>query len=248
MSFSRFVAAAIAGCFCLSGMALADSAAPLTPAQTQAVDQLIHDYLVGHPQVLIEVLQKAEDDAKAEAADTSKKQIVAHRDELLRDPTSPVMGNADGDVTVVEFFDYRCPFCKASASTVQQLLASDKKIRLVMKDYPVLGPDSTFASRVALVAQKHGKYAEFHDAMFAMAAKVTPETTLAAAQSVGLDTAMVKREMSAPDIDATLKRNYDLGRAVGADGTPTFVIGDVSVASALELKDLQSLVALARKS
>jgi protein-disulfide isomerase len=218
----------------------------LTPEQTEAVNKLIHDYLMSNPKVLTEALDHADAAAKADADAAGKTALIDRREELERDPTSPVLGNPNGDVTVVEFFDYRCPYCKASAPVIADLLAQDKKVRLVLKDFPILGKESVFASRVALVAQKHGKYAEFHKAMFALKTPVNDETTLDVAKSIGLDPVQVKKEMEASEIDAVIKHNYELAKAINAEGTPAFVIGDTLSPGALTLDGLKTQIAAAR--
>ena len=226
--------------------AFADPTPSLTPEQTEAVNKLIHDYLMNNPKVLSEALDHADAAAKAETEAAGKTALTDRREELERDPTSPVLGNPNGDVTVVEFFDYRCPYCKASAPIVADLLAQDKKVRLVLKDFPILGKESVYASRVALVAQKHGKYAEFHKAMFALKTPVNNDTTLDVAKSVGLDPVQVKKEMEASEIDTILKHNYDLAKAINAEGTPAFIVGDTMSPGALTLDGLKTQIAAAR--
>ena len=224
----------------------ADPAPALTPEQSAAVDKLIHDYLMNNPKVLIEALERADAAAKAEEANVARDEIVKRREELDNDPTSPVIGNPKGDITIVEFFDYRCPYCKASAPSIEQLLNDDKGIRLVLKDYPILGKDSVFASRVALVVAKHGKYADFYKAMFALKTPVDETATLGVVKEIGLDPAQVKKEMEASDIDVILKHNYELGRSIGADGTPAYVIGDAIFAGALTGEELRGKIAAVR--
>ncbi|HLY55483.1 MAG TPA: DsbA family protein [Stellaceae bacterium] len=220
---------------------------PLTPEQSTAVEKIVHDYLLSHPEVLTEAITHAEEDAKAKDAAATVKAIAAHKEELERDPSTPVLGNPDGDVTLVEFFDYRCPYCKATAPALLQLLQEDPKVRLVLKDIPILGADSVYASRVGLVAARHGKAKEFWQAMFALKDKATPDSTLKIAKSIGLDPAVVKKEMESPEIDAIIKRNTDLAVALGIDATPTFVIGTTSLPGAITLDDLRAQVAAARK-
>ena len=203
-----------------------DTAPSFSPAQTEAVNKLIHDYLLNNPQVLVEAIEHADAANKAAAEQAIKTEIVNRHEELDNDPTSPVLGNPQGDVTVVEFFDYRCPYCKATAPAVARLLEQDKKVRLVMKEFPILGKESVFASRVAFVAQKHGKYAEFYKAMFDLKTTINEESTMEVAKSIGLDPEMVKKEMESADIDTFTKNNFDLAKAIGVEGTPAFVIGD----------------------
>jgi protein-disulfide isomerase len=223
----------------------ADAPPALTPAQTEAVNKLIGDYLMNNPQALIEALRHAESSARASAAASARSEIAAHADALEHDPASPVIGNPEGDVTIVEFFDYRCPYCKSTAPALQQLIERDKNVRLVLKEFPILGKDSQFAARVALVALRHGKYAAFHKAMFALP-KVDEESTLGVAASLGLDAAAVRREMSSQEIDKTLAANAELAHQIEVDGTPAFVIGGSLVPGAAGLDQLREMVAAAR--
>ena len=219
----------------------------LTPAQTDQVNKLIHDYFMNNPKALIDAIEHAEASMKQDEQGQTKVQLQSHREELEQDPTSPVLGNPKGDVTIVEFFDYRCPYCKVTAPTLQTLISQDPKIRVVMKEFPILGKESVFASRVALVAKQHGKYAEFHQAMFALKTKVDDDKTLEVAKSIGLDPAQVKKEAESADIDAILKHNYELAKALDIGGTPAFVIGDTLLPGAVELKDFQDAITTARK-
>jgi len=231
----------------LSLLPLAGQADDLTPAQTEQMNKLIHDYLMNNPKVLIEAIEHAEASVKDEEQNQATAALKAHREELERDPTSGVLGNPKGDVTIVEFFDYRCPYCKSTVPTLQTLIGQDQKVRLVLKEFPILGKESVFASRVALAVKKHGKYAEFHDAMFALKTKVDDQQTLEVVKSLGLDPDQIKKEADGSDIDAVLKHNYDLARALNLSGTPAFVIGDTLLPGAVDLKDFQTAVATVRK-
>jgi|HubBroStandDraft_1064217.scaffolds.fasta_scaffold00066_63 protein-disulfide isomerase len=224
----------------------ADPAAALSPDQAAAVEKLIHDYLMSHPKVLEEAIEHADAASKAEAEQATKAEIVTRREELDNDPTSPVLGNPKGDVTVVEFFDYRCPYCKGTYGAVAQLLEQDRNVRLVLKDFPILGKDSVFASRIALAVQKHGKYGEFYKAMFALKATINEQSTLDIVKSIGLDPAEIKKESEASEIDPIIKRNYDLAKAIGAEGTPAFIIGDAMTPGLVTLDVLKTQVAAAR--
>jgi protein-disulfide isomerase len=224
----------------------ADPVSALSPEQTAAVEKLIHDYLLNNPKVLTEAFDHAEQASKAEAETAAKAEIANRREELENDPKSPVLGNPKGDVTVVEFFDYRCPYCKASTSAVAQLLEQDKKIRLVLKDFPILGNESIFASRVALAVQKHGKYAEFYKAIFDLKTPVTQESTLEVVKSLGLNPDTIRKESESSEIDPLIKHNYDLAKAIRADGTPAFIIGDTMSPGLITLDVLKTQVAAVR--
>ena len=220
---------------------------PLTQAQTDQVNKLIHDYFMNNPKALIDAIEHAEASMKQDEQSQAVAALQSHREELEQDPTSPVLGNPKGDVTIVEFFDYRCPYCKVTAPTLQTLVGQDPKIRLVMKEFPILGKESVFASRIALVVKKHGKYAEFHQAMFALKTKVDDAQTLEVVKSLGLDPVQIQKEADGSDIDAIIKHNYDLAKELNLNGTPAFVIGDTLLPGAVELKDFQDAVATARK-
>jgi len=223
------------------------AADPLTQAQTDQVNKLIHDYFLNNPKALIDAIEHAEASVKDEDQNQAKATLESHREALEQDPTSPVLGNPKGDVTIVEFFDYRCPYCKLTAPTLQTLIGQDGNIRLVMKEFPILGKESVFASRIALAVRKHGKYAEFHQAMFALKTKVDDAQTLGIVKAIGLDPTQIQKEADGSDIDAILKQNYDLAKQLNLSGTPAFVIGDALLPGAVELKDFEDAVATARK-
>jgi protein-disulfide isomerase len=222
-------------------------AAELAPEQRRAIESVIHDYLRQHPDVLIEALRAAEKKLKSDAGETAKQALAARRKEIFDDPETPVGGNPKGDVTLVEFFDYRCPYCKQVQPRLQELLAGDRELRIAYKEFPILGSVSVAAARAALAAQRQGKYEAFHDAMMAAKGEITEDTVYRVAGSVGLDLDRLKRDIASPQIDAALKANQALADALDIRGTPGFVIGDQIVPGAMELSSLRELVAGARK-
>ena len=222
-------------------------AAPTTPHEREQIEQIIHDYLLNNPEILIEALHAAEAKQTQDQRAAARTAIAAKRDELLNDPSTPSAGNPAGDVTIVEFFDYRCPYCKQVAPLVEALLKEDPKLRVVYKEFPILGSESIFAAHVAFAAIKQGKYKPFHSAMMAATGQITEEVVLKTAADTGLDIATVKSDMKAPEIDEIIKRNYDLANALGIHGTPSFIIGDTLVPGAVELATLRQMVAAARR-
>jgi len=226
----------------------AGAADALTPAQKEAVDRMIHDYLLAHPEVIVESIRAAQATAKLKREESAKQSITERRAELLSDASAPVAGNPQGDVTIVEFFDYRCPYCKQVEPHLEALLKEDPKLRIVYKEFPVLGPESLFASRMALAARKQEKYAPFHDAMMAAKGKITEETILDVARSVGIDVARAKTDMAGAEIQEIIKRNYALADALDIQGTPAFIVGDTIVPGAIDLDNLRHLIAEARKT
>jgi protein-disulfide isomerase len=226
----------------------ASAADALTPAQKEAVERVVHDYILAHPEVMVEAIRAAQAKAKEKKEETAKQAISERRGELLSDANAPVAGNPQGDVTIVEFFDYRCPYCKQVEPHLEALLKEDPKLRIVYKEFPVLGPESLYASRMALAAQKQGKYAQFHEAMMAAKGKISEETVLSVARSAGIDVARAKTDMAAPDIQEIIKRNYALADALDIQGTPAFIVGDTLVPGATDLDNLRHLIAEARKT
>ena len=222
-------------------------AAELAPEQRREIESIIRDYLLQHPEVLIEAMRAAEDKVKTEAGEKAKQALVARRSEIFDDPGTPVGGNPKGDVTLVEFFDYRCPYCKQVQPRLKELLAGDHQLRIAYKEFPILGSVSVAAARAALAAHRQSKYEAFHDAMMAASGQITEDAVYQVAGAVELDVDRLKRDMSSPQIDAVLKANRALAEALDITGTPGFVIGDQIVPGAIELSSLKDLVAGARR-
>jgi protein-disulfide isomerase len=222
------------------------SAADFTPDQRTQIETIVRDYLKNHPEMLIDAIQAADDKLKADAKDKSTQALAAHRQDVLNDPLSPVAGNPNGNVTLVEFFDYRCPYCKQVEPALEKLVSDDRQLRFVFKEFPVLGPDSETAARVALAARKQGKYDAFHRAMMGTSGHIDEAVIYKVAASVGLDADRLKQDMKSPDIDKELKANLELGKQLDLDGTPSFIVGDTIIPGAIGADDLKQLVAAAR--
>lgn len=152
--------------------------------------------------------------------------IAAHAGEIYRSPTSFVAGNPDGDVSVVAFLDYNCPFCRQGAPDLAKLIESDGKVRLVLKELPVLGKDSEEAARIALAAIPQGKYFELHQRLFAEPGRATKAKALRIASELGLDAAGLEADMDDPAITAILLKNTKLARDIGVRGVPFYLVGD----------------------
>jgi protein-disulfide isomerase len=227
-----------------TGVQAADQA--LTPAQRSAVDQAIHDYILAHPEIVVEAIKAAQQKNEEQSAERVRQMISEKRKDLLENPDDLVLGNAKGDATLVEFFDYRCPYCKQIEPTIDALLKEDPKLRVVYKEFPILGEASIYATRVALAAKKQGKYPEFHHAMMMAKGDINSEFILKVASSVGLDLAKLKTDIASPDIDRIIRANYDLAEALDIHGTPGLIIGDTSLPGAVDLDTLRKQVALAR--
>jgi protein-disulfide isomerase len=222
-------------------------AADFTPEQRKAIEAIIHDYLSKNPDVLLDALQAAEDKIKGEARDKAAQALATRRREIFDDPETPFAGNPKGDVALVEFFDYRCPYCKQVEPALEALLAEDRQLRLVYKEMPVLGADSVTASRAALAAKKQGKYDALHRALMLLKGQINEASVLKTAESVGLDVERLKRDMASPEVARALKANTELAEALDIRGTPGFVIGNEIVPGALDLTTLKQMIANARR-
>jgi len=222
----------------------------LSPEQKNAVEDIVRQFIQDNPEFIIESLRTMRERQQASEREQAKQSLVTRRDELENDPTSPVGGNPKGDVTLVEFFDYRCGFCKRVYPDLKKLLAEDGNVRWVYKEFPILGPESVFASRAALAAWKmdEEKYHRFHDAMMASKGNLTEQKTLTLAAGVGLDVKTLIEGMADPEIDRVLEKNMALARALAINGTPAFVIGEDLIPGAIDLQALKGLVAKARNS
>ena len=218
---------------------------PSVPAQP-ALDQAIEQYIRSHPEVIEQAMQALDVKRQRDEKLRVRQAIATHQEELLRDPASPVSGNLNGDVTVIEFFDYRCGYCKRVASAVMQLQKDEPGVRVVYKDFPILGEVSVFGARAALAAREQGKHQVFHEAMLTSENELTREEVLAIAQRVGLDIKKLEVDLQAPEWQAAIDRNHALAKLLGISGTPGFVVGNEVYPGALELAGLKALVKQAR--
>ena len=230
--------------WCFSSAGAADTNAP---PQRQEIESIIHDYLMQHPDVLIAALRKAEEKLHRDDEAKASQALTEYKKEVFSDPSTPVGGNPQGDVAIVEFFDYRCPYCKQVEPSLESMLKQDPKLRFVYKEFPILGPVSVTAAHAALAAQRQGKYDAFHDAMMEARGNITDDTVYRIAGSVGLDVDKLKRDMASPEITQTIRQNMKLADALDIHGTPAFVIGDKVVPGAVDLDTLKSMVSEARK-
>lgn len=169
------------------------------------------------------------------------------RKSLERDPNAPVLGNPDGDITLTEFFDYNCPFCREMIGTVHRVIAGDKKLRVVYREWPVFGEGSVFASRASLASLEQGKYWQLHDAMMRMKGPADEASVMKIVKQLGLDEDKLRKDMQAANIDAHFDASEALANHMGLMGTPTFVAGDEGAFGKITLEELQGLIARARE-
>jgi protein-disulfide isomerase len=213
------------------------AAAPLTrtfsDSQKREIEAIVKEYLLANPEVLVDAQNALE--AKLDKVQ-SERMALAIKDnaaELYRPATSPIV-NAKGDVPVIEFFDYNCGYCRKAFPEIAQLIDSDKKVRLILKEFPILAKGSEEASRVALAAKMQGKYWEFHRAMLENPGQANEASALRVAERLGLDMARLKKDMLAPEVKKEIDATHALANKMGIQGTPHFIVGDRIIAGAPE--------------
>jgi protein-disulfide isomerase len=228
----------------LSVVPLAATADELDEAR---VRELVYDAIRDRPEIIVEALELLQQRDREQQAAAAQSLLRDQRSLLERDPNAPVLGNPDGDVTVVEFFDYNCPFCKRAMPEVQGLLNSDGNVRLVYREWPILGEGSVFAARAALASRKQGKYEEFHWALMGARGRVEEASVLRLAKKIGLDVKQLRKDMESPEVEAHIATSMQLAQSLGFSGTPSFVIGEALVPGFVEQSSLQSYVDESRK-
>lgn len=230
-----------------------------TGASDEDFERRVGDYLANNPEAIADAFEQY---AARQGGSTSISQATnptaghagtapldparmtkAQRDRLLfEDPTSPVRGNANGDVTLVEFFDYNCPYCRQTLVTLEELQQANPRLRIVYKEFPILTDNSRFAARAALASRNQDKYFEFHDALMSASGIVNPEKVIEVARDVGISIRRLRRDMANPEIQATIDRNLVLAASLRITGTPSFAVGDRIFRGAADSQTLQALI------
>lgn len=230
----------------------AASSAPTAVSSTAPVPadlgNSIRAYLMTNPEVLVEAMQELERKQDSQRDAVAVKAIGQNEAELFRDADSPVGGNPAGDVTIVEFNDYQCPYCKRAHQAVKSVTGTDGKVKIIYKDLPILGEPSRIAALAALASMKQGKHQALHNALMEFNGKLDREKILQTAASVGIDVALLEKDMEDPKLKQIIDRNMALAAALGVRGTPAFVVGKQFVPGAVDAESLKALIADARKS
>ncbi len=219
-------------------------------AQKRGIEQVVKDYLLQNPQVLVEVQGALESKMAKEEAERTKQLVAENAKELYRHQDAPVAGNPNGDITVVEFFDYNCGYCKRGFHNILELIEKDKNVRVVFKELPILSKDSEDAARIALAARAQGKYWELHRALIESKGRVTEAFALETAGKLGLDVEKLKADKDSEAVKAELARVEALARKMNISGTPHFLVGDEAIGGAPEdlLDQLSAKVAQFRQN
>jgi protein-disulfide isomerase len=227
----------------------AEAPASFSDTQKGAIEDVVRNLLTKkEPDIIIKAAQEVQNRQEAEAGVKNQQALAANKDKLYGDPNSPVGGNPKGDVAVVEFFDYQCGYCKITQEAINKLLAEDKNVKLIYKDFPILGQDSMMAAKASLASARQGKYVKFHEALMGTKEHLTEDLVMKAAKSVGLNVDKLKKDMEDESVARIIKANEDLGRQIGAHGTPTFVIGEDIYPGAVPYESLKKAVDEVRKA
>lgn len=229
---------------------LADTKAKSEPSREnvaqldpKTLDPLIENYLIGNPQILQRMSDALTSQAQAARLVKTRAAISANKASIYQNP-AVVLGNPKGDVTLVEMFDYNCSYCRAALPDLATLISEDPKLRVILKQFPILTAGSVDAARVALEVAKTGAdYWTFHQALFSSRGEVDGQTALDEAKTLGLDPAKLKAGMEAPAISAQIQKNYTLAKNLGVSGTPTYIIGDDLIPGAVPIAQLRTAIA-----
>lgn len=242
----------------LSTTAMAADNTALSPAQEKQVEQIVHDYLLNNPDILIQVsqkLQQKQEQQVQQIQQQAQKVMPQIASQLFADPQSPISGNVKGDVTVIEFFDYQCPHCKDMSPVLDNLVQQDGHIKIIYKEFPIFGADSQFAAAAALASAKQGKYDVFHHALMATPDPLNSEVVLDVAGKTGLDVTRLKTDMMSSDVKQELSDTMKVAQKLQLMGTPAFVVantGDtnqsVLIPGTTSAEVLQTLVGQAREN
>ena len=223
---------------------------PLSTLDRKAIEGIVRDYILNNPEVVIQTIQNLRDRDEKAAKDKIEANLVKFLPDRLNDPASPVGANLNGDVTIIEFFDYRCGFCKRVFPDIIKVLNEDRNIRYVFKEFPILGPESVFAAKAALAVWliDDGKYSPFHKALMKTKGALPESRVLRIAAGIGLDVKALKKAMGDGRVDGMIEKNFALAEALDINGTPAFIIGDQVIRGAIDLASLKELISKARGS
>jgi protein-disulfide isomerase len=238
LSMAAGVALALSGTALGAGAALAAGQATPRPDRAE-IEAIVRDYILNHPEIIPEAVARLE---QAEG----RKALAANRQAIETPFPGAMAGNPAGDVKLVVFFDYACPFCRQGHADVQKLVREDPKLNVIYRDFPVLSPASTEAAMASLSAAQQGAYGKFHDAMFDSPGRVSLARTLGIVKGVGLSEDRTTADLKSDTLKAEINRNLALGRALGLTGTPSYIVGNRILSGAVGYDRLKAAVAAAR--
>ena len=218
----------------------------LDKEEKQAIEELIKEFILENPEVILHSIEGMRERELLQAVRETKTKLIALADDIFHSPGDPVIGNPNGDVTVVEFLDYRCGYCKKFFAALSALIAEDEQLRVVFKELPILGPPSERVARVALAALRQNLYLEFHAAMMNVRGGFDAERVFTIAEEIGLDMARLRRDMESTETETVLENARELARELSVTGTPAIIVGSNIVRGAIDIGRLKAMVAAAR--
>jgi protein-disulfide isomerase len=228
----------------------AASAESFSGGQRGEIESIIRNYLIAHPEVLEEAMAELNKRQAAAEAEKHEASVAQNSDAIFNSPRGVVLGNKDGDVTFVEFFDYNCGYCKRAMTDMLDLMKSDSKLKVVLKEFPVLSQGSVEAAQVAVAVRMQDpggkKYLDFHQRLLGGRGPADKARAIAAAKEAGLDVARIEKDLASPEVRATIEENFKLAESMGMNGTPSYVIGKQVVIGAVGLEGLKEKIGLAR--
>jgi protein-disulfide isomerase len=216
--------------------------------QKQIIENIIRDYLLKNPELLREMADKLEEKQRVAEEEQRGVALQAQKDEIFRAKGDAVVGDAKGDVTIVEFMDYNCGWCKKAMLEIGEIVKADPKVKVVFKEFPIFGEHSEYAARAALAAEKQGKYWQLHQAMFAHEGQVTIDVVDQLAAANGLDVAKMKTDIESAEIAAKISANLQLGKELAINGTPAFIIDDQVVGGYMQLDAMRAAIKEVRET
>lgn len=232
----------------LSGLLLSQTAAQAedssSPAPgSDAFNEAVHKYILENPRIIIEAIEIYQLQQRAAERRQQEAAFEQFRNDLENSEGSPVLGNPDGDIVLVEFFDYRCPYCRRAATVVQELLDEDQNLKVVMKEFPILSPESVVGARAALAAGQQGAYEEYHFELMRNASDLSVDRLLSLADKLDLDVAKFEADMEGPEVTQQILETRQLATALGVNGTPAFVLNGKSVPPGTPAAEFRKMIA-----
>jgi protein-disulfide isomerase len=226
------------------------SAQTFSDGQRGEIETIIKNYLVSHPEVLEDAMAELNKRQAAAEAEKHEASVAQNSEAIFNSPRGVLLGNKDGDVTFVEFFDYNCGYCKRAMTDMLNLMKSDSKLRVVLKEFPVLSQGSVEAAQVAVAVRMQDpggkKYLDFHQKLLGGRGPADKARAMAAAKDAGLDVGRIEKDLASPEVKATIEENFKLAEAMGMNGTPSYVIGKQIVVGAIGFDGLKEKIGIAR--
>lgn len=217
------------------------AAEALSPEQRSEVEAIIEEYLLAHPELLVKVMQKLEAQRQEKEESEQRQRIAQNQTEIFQSKYDHVE-NPDGRIPLVEFFDYQCGYCKRVYPDLMRVRQQEGDVRMIFKEFPILGPASTYAARAAIAAKRQNKYMAFHDALMSHRGGLDQNVVMSLAETVGLDIERLKQDMERPEVTAEIEANHTLAARLGVRGTPSMFIGDNFVPGAIVYRQMQAML------